>query len=171
MADETSATGTAANKDAGRRKLPLTIASAVVVALLFQAKTIAYNNYSMWRLSFMAIEWCVALLGSSCANLVRDMERRSEDWAASYVPTREGWLYRLLSVLPAATVRGAIIAAFLSIPNATVMPTMIYRETIGNPVVAVIVRFLADVPTAIVICVAVRLVVDRHFAKVAARQA
>lgn len=155
------ATGVA-GADARKRQLVITVATALFTAVVFQAKTMAYNNYSLWRIEFMAIEWLVALAASFGANLAGDRDERGANWAASFVPTREGWLYQLLSKLPAAVLRGAIITAFLSIPNATVVPTMIYRETIGNPVIAVIVRFLADVPTGIVCSLLSRHVAERR---------
>ena len=145
-----------------KQQLILTVVSAVVVAVAFQAKAMAYNYYNLWRLNFMAIEWLVALAGSFGANLVQGMDERGLAWASGYVPAREGWLYQLLRMLPAVAVRGALICAFLSVPNATVIPTMIYRETIGNPVIAVIARFLADVPLAVVLCLVVRVVMERR---------
>ena len=148
-----------------KRQLMLTAVSAIVVAVAFQAKTMAYNNYNLWRLEFMAIEWLVALAGSFGANLVRDVDERGVAWADSYVPARTGWLYDLLRMLPAAAVRGALVCAFVSIPNATVIPIVIYRETIGNPVIAVLMRFLADVPLAIVLCLAVRAVMEWRLGK------
>lgn len=143
-----------------RRTLFVTVASAIAVSIVLQAVTIARNNYNLWRLSFMAIELSVALISSFAANYVRGIEGRSRAWAQSYVPDGTGWLYKLLSTLPVATVRAAIMCACLSIPNATVIPIVIYRETVALPPVAVIVRFLADFPQCVIICTAVMLVVD-----------
>ena len=143
-----------------RRTFFITVASAILVSLVLQAVTIARNNYNLWRLSFMAIELGVALVSSFAANYVRGIEERAKAWAQSYVPGETSWLYKLLSVLPVATVRAAIMCACLSIPNATVIPMVIYRETVVLPPVAVIVRFLADYPQCVIICAAVMLVVD-----------
>lgn len=144
-----------------RRVLFITVASAILVSVVLQAVTIARNNYNLWRLSFMAIELSVALVSSFAANYVRGIEERAKAWAQSYVPEETSWLYKLLSVLPVATARAAIMCACLSIPNATVIPMVIYRETVALPPVAVIVRFLADFPQCVIICAAVMLVVDR----------
>ncbi len=143
-----------------RRTLFITVASAILVSVVLQAVTIARNNYNLWRLSFMAIELCVALVSSFAANYVRGIEERAKAWAKSYVPDETGWLYKLLSVLPVASVRAAIMCACLSIPNATLIPIVIYREAIMLPPVAVIVRFLADLPQCVIICTAVTLIVD-----------
>ena len=143
-----------------RRTFFITVASAILVSLVLQAVTIARNNYNLWRLSFMAIELGVALVSSFAANYVRGIEERAKAWAQSYVPGETSWLYKLLSVLPVATVRAAIMCACLSIPNATLIPIVIYRETVMLPPVAVIVRFLADLPQCVIICTAVKLIVD-----------
>lgn len=173
MASEEASAMTDGNSmiDDRRYLLKLTVASAIVVAVFFQSKTIAYNNYNLWRFTVMGIECGVALVGSFAANLVRGMDERGEAWAASYVTSRKGWFYHLLSLLPAAAVRGALITALVSIPNATFIPLTIYREDIGNPVIAVITRFLADIPLAIVLCVVTKLVLDGYLARKAAKQA
>ena len=143
-----------------RRTLFITVARAILVSVVLQAVTIARNNYNLWRFSFMAIELSVALVSSFAANYVRGIEERAKAWAKSYVPDETGWLYKLLSVLPVASVRAAIMCACLSIPNATLIPIVIYREAIMLPPVAVIVRFLADLPQCVIICTAVTLIVD-----------
>ena len=164
----TGVSAAATTGDARKQKLILTVVSALVVATALQGKAMAYNNYSIWRLEFMVLEWAICLAGSFGANLVAGMDERSEAWAASYVPARTGWLYDLLRKLLPAVVRGAIIAAFASVVNATAVPTLIYREDIGNPIIAVITRWLADVPTVILVCLLVRLVLDWRAAKAAA---
>lgn len=137
----------------------VTILSAVLVAVLFQAITMARNNYSLWRLEFTALEVGVALLASFAAELVRGLDERGEAWAATYV-SADTPLYGLLRVLPAVAVRAALITACLAVVNATVVPMVIYRETVELPVLAVPVRFLADIPQGFVACLAVRLLVD-----------
>ena len=144
-----------------RQRLVVTVASAVVVAVAFQAMTIARNNYNLWRLEFMAIEVATTLVGSILANLVGGMEERSEAWAARYVRPEQGFWYRVLANLPLATVRAAIMTALVSIPNAAFIPQAIYRETVVMPPLAVIVRFLADIPQAILLCLAVLMLVRR----------
>lgn len=146
---------------AKRPRLVVTIASAVLVALAFQGMTMARNNYNLWRLEFMLPEMALALVSSIAANAVKGLDERGRAWARDFAGLDGGLPFRIVSLLPSAAVRGGIMCACLSAINATVIPTVIYRETIGNPVIAVIVRFLADIPQAVFICLMVRLVVDR----------
>ena len=148
--------------DDRKKKLWLTVASAVAVAVVFQAQTMAYNNYNVWRLQFTVLELACALAGSFGANLVQGIEERGVTWAKGLVPSQEGWLFHLLSVLPAVCVRAAIICAFVSIPNATAVPMLIYREEVVLPPLAVLIRFLGDLPAAVVVCLAARLLVERY---------
>lgn len=144
----------------GHRLTVITIASAVLVSVALQAITIARNNYSLWRISFMGIEIAVALASSYAANLISDAEDRGRSWAKSYVPEGSGWLYTLLAAVPPAGVRSAVMCTCLSVVNATIVPIFIYRETVANPVAAVIVRILADLPACFFVCLVVLLVVD-----------
>ena len=142
--------------------LLLTVASALAVAVGFQAMMMAYNNYNLWRLEVMALEVPVALAASFGANLLRGVEERSRAWALGYVPEGAGWLFELLRIVPPVLVRAAMMAAFLAVPNATAIPAIVYRESFGNPVIAVLMRFLADLPAAVVLCLVVRLLVERR---------
>ena len=135
----------------------LTVGCAVIVALVFQAMTMARNNYSTWRLSFIGLELAVALASSFAANAVKGLDARGESWARIYLSNESSLLFKIMAALPAAAARGAILCACLSAVNATVVPVVIYREEIGNPVIAIIVRFLADIPQAILICLLVTL--------------
>ena len=148
------------------QRLLVTVLSAVVVSIAFQAMHMARNNYSLWRLEFTALELAVALVASFVANLVgRNIDERGYEWAAGYFPARKGLAFELLSALPSATLRGAIMTACLSIPNATFVPMVIYRETVKAPVLSVPIRFLADIPQAILLCALVFVLVKRYVRK------
>lgn len=144
-----------------KQRLVVTVASAVVVAVAFQAMTIARNNYNLWRLEFMALEMATTLVGSFLANLAGGIEHSGAAWAARYLRPEQGFWYRVLANLPAATVRAAIMTALVSIPNAAYVPVAFYRETVELPPLAVVVRFLADIPQAILLCLAVLMLVRR----------
>ena len=144
-----------------KQRLVVTVASALAVAVAFQAMTIARNNYNLWRLEFMAVDVAATLVGSFLANLAGDIEGRGEAWASQYLRPEQGFWYRVLANLPAATVRAAIMTALVSIPNAAFLPVAIYRETVELPPLAVLIRFLADIPQAVLICLAVLMLVRR----------
>lgn len=138
----------------------VTVASAVLVSVVFQAIAIARNNYTFWSPEFTGIELSIALLASFVASRVRGMDERGEAWASSYAE-QGSWLHRLLRLLPAVAARAAILTAALSVVNATVVPMLLYRETVVVPVLAVLLRFLADIPQGFVVCLVVRLLVER----------
>lgn len=142
-----------------KQLLLVTVISAVVVALAFQGMHMARNNYSLWRYEFTGIELAVALVASFVANLFGDMDERGYAWAAGYLPARRGLAFDILAALPFSTVRAVLMTACLSIPNALIVPTVIYREEVKAPVLSVIVRFLADIPQAIILCTLVFVLV------------
>ena len=145
-----------------RQRRTLALVSALVVAVAFQGMTIARNNYSLWRPEFTAIELAVALVASFVAGLVVGrFEQEGPAWAARYVDEDAGWPYLVLGLLPAASVRAAVMTALLTPVNAVAVPVLIYRETVAAPLLAIPVRFLADIPQAILLCLAVMLVL-RH---------
>ena len=143
-----------------KKKIALTIGSAVAVGLACVSIATARQGWVYWRLELVAIDLAAALVGSLLANLVKGTEERGAAWAASLVQG-EGGLYHLLSVLPGVAVRAAIMTACLAACNATVVMTEVFRETVVLPPLAVLIRFLADIPQAFVICLVVRLLVDR----------
>lgn len=151
-------------------KRSLTIGTAVIVAVVFQAMTMARNNYSLWRLSFMGLELAVAVASSYAANAVKGLDARGAAWARSYLDDESSLLFKITAALPAAAARAGIMCACLSAVNATVVPVAIYRETIGNPVIAVIVRFLADIPQAVFLCLLVMLAIDHLVEREAEQQ-
>lgn len=165
-----SVTGESLAPEAARReKLVVTVVSAIVVALVFQGITMARNNYSAWRFEFTAIELVVALAASFAANLVPGLDERGHAWAQANLLAPGSLANRLVQVLPAVLVRAALMCACLSIPNATYVPMVIYREEVASPVLAVIARFLSDIPQAVVACLAVLLLVQRHYRRKAAQ--
>lgn len=143
------------------QRIVLTVGSAVAVALAFQGMMMARNNYNLWRLEVMAYEMGLALAGSLLANLVPGMDELGKRWAAPYESLNSGWFTHLVSILPGVLVRAALMTICLSAVNATVIPMNIYRETVELPVLAVFIRFLADIPTATILCLAVRYAVER----------
>ena len=145
-----------------KKKLALTIGSAVAVGLAFVSIATARQGWAHWRFDLVAIDLAAALVGSLLANLARGTEERGATWATSLMGQSEGGLYHLLSVLPGVAVRAAIMTACLSALNATVVTTEVFRETVVLPPLAVLIRFLADIPQAFVVCLVVRLLVDRH---------
>ncbi|MBP3892469.1 MAG: hypothetical protein J6D34_00330 [Atopobiaceae bacterium] len=145
-----------------KQRRAVTIYSALVVCVAFFAITIARNNYNLWSPEFFVIELVVALLSSLLASRVTGMEERGFDWAAQYLTPNDGLAFKILRLLPVATCRAAIMTACLSVVNATVVPMLIYRETVAMPVLAVPIRFLADIPQGILLCLTVLLVVDRR---------
>lgn len=153
-----------------KERITLALLSAVVVSLAFQWILMARGNYETWRIEVTAIELVVGLVSSLVASVFDGLDERGAVWAAQYVPERKGTLYHLLSILPATAARAALMTACLSIPNATVVPTLIYHEEIGFAPVAVLVRFLADIPQAIVLCLAVRLFVEWHAKRAESRR-
>lgn len=143
------------------QRIVLTVGSAVAVALAFQGMMMARNNYNLWRLEVMAYEMALALAGSCLANYVPGMDELGQRWAAPYVRLNSAWFTHLVSILPSVLVRAALMTIFLSAVNATIIPVNIYRETVELPVLAVFIRFLADIPTATILCLAVRYAVER----------
>lgn len=144
-----------------RQKLVLTIGSAILVAVAFQAMLMARNNYSLWRFEVTAYEMGLALVGSLLANLVPGLDDRGRQWASTYEDLNKNWLNHLNAILPGVLVRAALMTLCLSAVNATVIPLNIYRETVELPVLAVFVRFLADIPAAVLLCLIVRIAVGR----------
>lgn len=140
-----------------RTLVELAVATALLVSVVFQAKTMAYNNYSLWRLEFTALEFVVAL-ASACVVRVGDIVvPRGEQWASSYVSRDSGWLWSVLANLLPAAVCAAVMTALLSMANVLVVAQVFYRETVEAIPLAILMRFLADLPTAFVVCLAVRL--------------
>ena len=80
----------------------LTVGCAVIVALVFQAMTMARNNYSTWRLSFMGLELAVALASSFAANAAKGLDARGESWARIYLSNESSLLFKIMAALPAA---------------------------------------------------------------------
>lgn len=135
----------------------LAVLSAVAVALFFQAKTIAYNNYGPWDLRFCALELAVGL-ASACLVRAGDLARgRGERWAARYVEPGSGWLWDVLSTIAPAALCATVMTLLLSVANVLVVAQVFYRETVAMPPLAIIARFLADLPHAFLLCLLVRL--------------
>lgn len=135
---------------------------ALVISIAFQAMTIARNNYTLWNPEFIAIETVVAIASSLLANLAMGgLEERGAAWARTYVHEGNGLLYRILAALPLSAVRAAIMTACLSAVNATLVPIVLFRETVEMPPVAIVIRFLADIPQAIFLCLVVYLLFTR----------
>lgn len=149
----------------GRQRRQVTIASALVVCVAFVAMAIARNNYDLWAPKFYVIELVVATLASILAGCLDGMEERGYRWASTYLTQSDSLLFEVVRLLPVAACRAAIMTACLSIVNATVVPTLIFRETVEMPVLAVPIRFLADIPQCILLCLIVLLVVDRKSAR------
>lgn len=143
-----------------RPKLTMPLVCAILASVVFQAVTIARNNYKTWSFESMAIMIGIAFVSLLACNLIPGIDERSEAWGRGYVPSGEGALYKLLSVIPATLVRAAIMCACLSVANATYMPVHIYHETIVSPIIAIPMRFLADIPQAFLLCLIVRLLFD-----------
>lgn len=143
-----------------RQKRTVTIASALVICVAFVAMTIARNNYNIWSPEFIALDAVLAFVGSFIASKTLDLEEPGMRWAAKYLTPSNGLAFRVVRMLPMATGRAAIMTAILSVVNATVVPMVFYRETVEHPILSVPVRFLADIPQAVLLCLAVLLVVD-----------
>lgn len=161
MAEMETQTQAAPTGLARHQQIALTVGSAVAVALAFQGMLMARNNYSLWRFEVMAFELGLALAGSLLANLVPGMDERGRQWAERYQSINARWLSYLLNILPGVLVRAALMTLCLSAVNATIVPISIYRETVDLPLLAVFIRFLADIPTATCLCLAVRCAVER----------
>ncbi|MBR3234842.1 MAG: hypothetical protein IKG11_04415 [Atopobiaceae bacterium] len=145
-----------------QKRIVLTVGSAVLVAVAFVAMTMARKNYDVLYAEFVVLELGVSLAASIAANFVHGLDERGAALAAQYAGNETGGLWHhVLSVLPSVAVRAAIITACLAAVNATVVTGGIYREEVTAPVLAVIIRFLADIPQALVICLVVRLAIDR----------
>ena len=136
-----------------------TAAMAIAMALFLQWKMMAYYNYSLWRVEVIAIFMIVALMSSFAASLIGGLADRGRAWASSYVSDSSSWLYDLLSVLPAVAVRAAVMCACLSVANVVVVTSNTYREDVGFYPAAVLVRFLADYPQSVLVCLAVLYVI------------
>ena len=143
-----------------RQKRTVTIASALVICIAFVAMTIARNNYNIWSPEFIALDAVLAFVGSFIASKTLDLEEPGMRWASKYLTPSNGLAFRIMRMLPMATGRAAIMTAILSVVNATVVPMVFYRETVEHPILSVPVRFLADIPQAVLLCLAVLLVVD-----------
>ena len=155
-------------QDAGmeRKKLiAITVGSAIAAGIVCVAIATARQGWLNWRLELVGIDLAVAVVASFLANLVKGMDERGAAWASAYVSPDDQSkraLYHVLSILPSVAVRAAIIAACLAAFNATIVMTMVFREAVVLPPLAVIIRFLADIPQVFAICLVVRLLVDRH---------
>lgn len=149
----------------GRKKLAvLTVGSAIAAAIVCVAIATARQGWVFWRLEQVGIDLAAALVASLLANLVKGTDERGAVWAATYVsPDDQGkrGLYHMLSILPSVAIRAAIITAVLAAFNATIVMTRVFRETVVLPPLAVLIRFLADIPQVFVVCLVVRLLVDR----------
>ena len=141
-------------------RLKLIALSAVLVASAFQWILMARGNYEVWHFEIAAVELVVALVASFVASIFDGLDERGAQWAAQFVPSREGALYHVLSILPSVAARAALMTACLAIPNATVIPPLVYREEVGFAPVAVLMRFLADIPQGFALCLVARLFVD-----------
>ena len=149
----------------GRKKaIALTVGSAIAAGIVCVAIATARQGWVYWRLELVGIDLAAALVASLLANLARGMDKHGAAWAATYVspddPSKQG-LYHVLSVLPGVAVRAAVMTACLAAFNATIVMTMVFRETVVLPPLAVLVRFLADIPQVFAVCLVVRLLVDR----------
>lgn len=153
------------------QRLVVAVVCAVVVALALQGITMARNNYSLWRLEFTAIDVVVALVASLAADLVGGLDERGHRWAQDNLLKPGTFAYRVVQALPSALVRGALIAACAAIPNATYVTMVIYREKVESPVLAVIARFLSDIPQAVLLCLVVTLLVQWCFRRKASAAA
>ena len=153
QSDETSETEATPT----RELVILAALSAVAVAVVFQAKTIAYNNYGHWDLRFCALELVV---GFATACLVRAGDLavpRGKRWAARYAEPDSGWLWEVLSNVFPAALCAAAMTLTLSVANVLVVAQVFYRETVAMPPLEVVARFLADLPHGFVVCLLVRL--------------
>ena len=140
----------------------IAMVTALVVSVAFYAMTIVRNNYTLWNPEFLAVELVVAFISSMLANFAMNgLEERGAAWARTYIRSGKGLLFRILSALPACAVRAAIMVACLSIVNATAVPMVLFRETVNMPLVAIIIRFLADIPQGLFLCLVVYLVFMR----------
>ena len=148
-----------------KKAIALTIGSAIAAGLACVAIATARQGWANWQLELVGIDLAAALVASFLANLVRGMDERGAAWAATYVspdaPSKQG-LYHVLSVLPGVAVRAAMMTACLAAVNATIVTTMVFRETVVLPPLAVLIRFLADIPQVFAVCLVVRLLVDRY---------
>lgn len=142
-----------------RPSLSVALLSAVLVSLAFQAITMARNEYIIWRFEFTALELAVAVASSLAAGAFRGLDERGEAWASGYAQPGS-WAHGVLRVLPSVAARAALMTACLALVNATVVPTFIYHEPVEGPVLAVPVRFLADIPQGFLLCLVARLSVD-----------
>ena len=142
-----------------RPSLSVALLSALFVSVAFQAMTIARNNYNLWRLEFMAIEVCVAVASSWVGGVLAGSDERGDAWTSRYARCGSR-LHGLLRVLPSVAVRAAVMTACLAVVNATAVPMLIYHEVVVAPVLAVPIRFLADIPQGFALCLAARLLVD-----------
>ena len=159
---EQHVTPTTAPADGSRERLRRHLISALAVAVALQGRTMAYYNYSLWRLEFMAVEVATAVLGAVVALFaLRDLDERGARWAAGYVEPGSGALWRVLSKLPSSTGLAAIMLVGLSVVNVLVVGMGIYRETFGNVPAAIVARYLADLPAGVLVCLLVWLVLER----------
>ena len=154
-----------------RELVELAVATALAVSLAFQAKTMAYNNYGTFKLEFFALEFVVAL-GAACVVRVGDIAvARGARWASSYVSRESGWPWHLLASLPPAALCATVMCALLSVANVAVVKQVFYRETVELLPVAILMRFLADIPTAVAACLVVRLAYPKLRRRLAKKQA
>ena len=148
-----------------RQRIAVVALTAFMVAVAFQWILMARGNYEVWRFEVIAIELPIAFVVAFLTLPVDRLDAWGAEWAAQYLPKREGMLYYVLSILPTVAARAAIMTICLSIPNVLLIPPFVYREEVAFAPVAVLVRFLADIPQGIALCLAARLLVEYRFAR------
>lgn len=145
--------------------LVLTVVSAVAAALVCVSIATARQGWRNWRLELVLMDLGAALVGSFVANLFKGLDERGTAWASTYVSPnapRGRVLHHVLSVLPGVAVRAAVMTACLAAVNATAVQALVFREEISMPVLAIPIRFLADIPQVFAVCLLVRLLAERY---------
>ncbi|MDI9589547.1 MAG: hypothetical protein QM302_00620 [Acidobacteriota bacterium] len=149
----------------GRRML-LALITALVVSVAFVGMTMARNNYASWNWEFFACETGVAVIAATCGYLCGSMDERGVRWADGYLASDNGALRILLSNLVPAGFCAVLMTLALAVLNVAYVSTALFHEEpLGIPM-GILMRFLADIPTCLVLCLAVRLaalgIVNRH---------
>ena len=159
-ADE-RATGALQNK----RRVTIALVSAVLIAALFMYQTVVRGRYDKCPPTFVALELGVAVVSALMSCMVTRMDEYGRRWADRAAYAEDGsWraiAYRVLAVMPSVVVRAVIICACLAAVNATVVASVIFGDKILFAPVAVLVRFLGDIPQALLICFIVEMVLRR----------
>ncbi len=146
--------------DERQQKIARLLVPALAVGIALEAKTIAYNNYGPWNWGFFALELAVALVGVLCVRFVPDMTQRGRDLATGFVPSGQGELWKVLSQVPSALACAAVMTALLSVVNVAIVPQTFFNDTVVNVPASIVARFLADIPTSFVLCLAVGLLLE-----------